>query len=827
MSLFRRILANASPRRAFGFRSLRQRLSLVPVVVVLVVSLIAAFLLHRKAEIELYESREQLARSLADNLTLHLTDELTEVRAELASWARFLGGPTFSSLAGGNDQERFQNWVRGLGALATSRYDILAVVDRDRRITAINEMTLSEQSVRPLPVHTYIGKEISALVGEPDNQWIRRALDDGRPSGLPWRPLANVNELYARKRITRPTDESQQNDVAGPSDVLRSHQLVFAVPLRTNPNTPDRALVGIASWEPFQRIVDEAQTYLEGSGLRTGYGFVFDTNGDRVIGHKFRDPKARHPDRRLPQGSFLGLRVTEHFNLPEVTKAALEANERAFQYEFPPGNRKFAVFHKVDPPDAGQAAALDWRLGIGVDYSDIFAPLTRMREALVMAAVAIVLSVALVGIWLGRAVSLSVKEFTHLAEEAAAGRFDLIGSKASHDEISELSQAMNQLFVSMRQRSATQTIPNPYVVGTPVRSASMFYGRVEDLRWIDERLTQPGNEMILLYGQRRIGKTSLLHQIRNQRDTGTILPVFVDTHGLLPMLHSDHDFYAGLVRTISRELPMALGERGTDGRTAEHLLAIIHSLNLQFPARPVVLLFDEIDALDMKMRDGTLSAAVTSFLGSILESDCRVSVIASGSSDGSRQGGPFWSVLAPKSIGRRIGLLSRAEALRLITEPVGGQIEFAENLPDRIVRLSGGHPYYAQTFCQRLVDALNERHTRVASVEILTQVTDQLLIEPPLPLDDLWKGSTPLQCWIMAELARMLSDPDAASTADAFMVASEHSPTAIVAELRRLAASEILEESSGQYRFPVDFMRLWIRKEQLWWNVAQQRKQAV
>ena len=70
----------------------------------------------------------------------------------------------------------------------------------------------------------------------------------------------------------------------------------------------------------------------------------------------------------------------------------------------------------------------------------------------------------------------------------------------------------------------------------------MFYGRQDDLRWIDERLTQPGNEMILLYGQRRIGKTSLLHQIRNQRESGSILPVFVDTHGLLPMLLDDDSF---------------------------------------------------------------------------------------------------------------------------------------------------------------------------------------------------------------------------------------------------------------------------------------------
>jgi hypothetical protein len=107
---------------------------------------------------------------------------------------------------------------------------------------------------------------------------------------------------------------------------------------------------------------------------------------------------------------------------------------------------------------------------------------------------------------------------------------------------------------------------------------------------------------------------------------------------------------------------------------------------------------------------------------------------------------------------------------------------------------------------------------------VLALVTDQLLAEPPLPLDDMWSGSTPLQCWVMAELARVLSDADAGATADALLVSSQHAPNAVVAELRRLTISEILEESAGSYRFPVDFMRRWIRKEQLWWGVAQQRR---
>ena len=91
-------MATPSLRRSLGLRSLRQRLSLLPVAVVFAVSLVAAFYLHQTARSELYDSREQLARGLADNLTQHLTNQLSEVRDELTSWARFLAGPTARSL---------------------------------------------------------------------------------------------------------------------------------------------------------------------------------------------------------------------------------------------------------------------------------------------------------------------------------------------------------------------------------------------------------------------------------------------------------------------------------------------------------------------------------------------------------------------------------------------------------------------------------------------------------------------------------------------------------------------------------------------------------
>ena len=58
---------------------------------------------------------------------------------------------------------------------------------------------------------------------------------------------------------------------------------------------------------------------------------------------------------------------------------------------------------------------------------------------------------------------------------------------------------------------------NPYVIGTPIADRQLFFGREVLLQFIDDNLRQ-GTKMILLYGQRRIGKSSVLAQI----------PAFID-----------------------------------------------------------------------------------------------------------------------------------------------------------------------------------------------------------------------------------------------------------------------------------------------------------
>ena len=74
---------------------------------------------------------------------------------------------------------------------------------------------------------------------------------------------------------------------------------------------------------------------------------------------------------------------------------------------------------------------------------------------------------------------------------------------------------------------------NPYVAGAPVLDTNMFFGRAA---LIDRMLQTVHNNSLLLYGERRIGKTSLQHHLKRrlerlQDPQYLFFPVYIDLQG--------------------------------------------------------------------------------------------------------------------------------------------------------------------------------------------------------------------------------------------------------------------------------------------------------
>ena len=76
-----------------------------------------------------------------------------------------------------------------------------------------------------------------------------------------------------------------------------------------------------------------------------------------------------------------------------------------------------------------------------------------------------------------------------------------------------------------------KTITNPFIVGNPIKTKSMFFGREDDFEFTRRKLESGGKSyIIVLSGERRSGKTSILFQTLNGRLGENFLLIFIDAN---------------------------------------------------------------------------------------------------------------------------------------------------------------------------------------------------------------------------------------------------------------------------------------------------------
>ena len=109
-----------------------------------------------------------------------------------------------------------------------------------------------------------------------------------------------------------------------------------------------------------------------------------------------------------------------------------------------------------------------------------------------------------------------------------------------------------------QKRSSSQAIErkfNPYIAGSPVHKPDMFFGREELLKRIINTLH---SNSIMIHGPRRIGKTSLLHQLadrlRSMPDPDyQFFPIYTDLEGT-----RENEFFQMLMEEIVQSLSNVL-----------------------------------------------------------------------------------------------------------------------------------------------------------------------------------------------------------------------------------------------------------------------------
>ena len=274
------------------------------------------------------------------------------------------------------------------------------------------------------------------------------------------------------------------------------------------------------------------------------------------------------------------------------------------------------------------------------------------------------------------------------------------------------------------QRAIAQRF-NPYIAGRVV-GEDLFYGRNDLITDIERTLH---NNCFLLYGERRISKTSLQHQLRERLSnaddpTYKIIPAYIDMQGV-----AEDDFFhtiaTGVVEAcrpfFREELALRLDEEResyTYRDLNRDLRAILNHLQEgETRAIKLVLLMDEVDTLNTYSLRTNLNLRGL-FMGPLKEN---LVIVMSGvflKMDWSEEGGgsPPFNFLSREI---QIQPLEEAPARQLITEPAKGFYTYEPKAVDLILSYSELKPFTIQGICLRAVNrVLADGRTKITADDI-------------------------------------------------------------------------------------------------------------
>ena len=300
-------------------------------------------------------------------------------------------------------------------------------------------------------------------------------------------------------------------------------------------------------------------------------------------------------------------------------------------------------------------------------------------------------------------------------------------------------------------------IINPYNEGPIVSDPEMFYGRDRMIENIANSLQefQTQNKCVVIYGQKRAGKSSIMFHLRKELETRNLLVLDLGNIGQYLDEHSDVPFSHQIHQLILRSLEEAIEDRIDDG---------VSSLKISFPSAtdfyehptPLILFkevfnnFQRLSSEQTDWQDIQLVLFIDEFsyiYGQIYDKHIPQSFMKNWKA--LMQANYFNAVLVGQDVmerfietfqnefgiaqRERVTYLDREDGKKLIVEPIlirGSEDENRYREPraiERILELTAGSPFYIQMFCKRLVEHMNLKRAIYVTYSYVEHVKNELM----------------------------------------------------------------------------------------------------
>jgi AAA ATPase domain len=264
-------------------------------------------------------------------------------------------------------------------------------------------------------------------------------------------------------------------------------------------------------------------------------------------------------------------------------------------------------------------------------------------------------------------------------------------------------------------RKPATPIPNPYVVGDPVRPP-LFTGRNDIFNQIDGIWrAKPDPDSIILYGHRRMGKSSILRNLNLAAPHAII--AYADMMGETAFVEST----AGLLLTLADKIYNAVrravpdagliqpdeNEFDTAANAQQHFNRFAARVREAIGGRKLILVLDEFEGIQDAVVRGKVGPEIYRFLRTLTQEDW-ITLVMGGLHQLEEMSHDYAQPFFGSYRNITVSYLSPDEARRLVTNPSPDfKLDYERAAVERIISETGGQPYLIQLICSAAVDQLN------------------------------------------------------------------------------------------------------------------------
>jgi len=384
-------------------------------------------------------------------------------------------------------------------------------------------------------------------------------------------------------------------------------------------------------------------------------------------------------------------------------------------------------------------------------------------------------------------------------------------------------------------------VANPYVAGNPV-TGDLFVGREDVLRRLEELWSGTGQKpSVVLYGHRRMGKSSILHNLGARFGPHVVVVDFnMQRVGLVAgtgeLLYNLALALYDAQTSQTSEVWETLEVFGLDEPDEERFIAhnpytafdrFLKHLDRVRARRRFIVTVDEFELIEALIAEGKLEARLLDFWRGLIQTYPWFVMAFAGLHTLQEMTRDYWHPLYGSVTGVPVSFLGHDAAWQLITQPTPDfPLDYDREAVECIIGLTHGQPYLVQLIGHGLVTRFNrqtfeegvERERRFSLADAEAVITArEFYRDGDAYFTGVWRqaetseppGQTAVLRALAAKETRFFGKNLVSSQVEIARQAGL-TPKEVERALETLARHDVVMEKDGRWQFTVELMRRWV-----------------